>query len=174
MNARRPTPATRPSPSGDEIGFSFATGFSPRKREAIPQIPREEWESEIERMHAEEREWWAGELVTAELAVELPFWLMVPDGEISLTYENTTVTASIHGRYLEVSDGPMSLASRSNAVVVGLGDEVWKRELPESIVPSQMPVYRVLAASVQVRGQPASIAVMSAGWAQISSSMPSP
>ncbi len=67
---------------------------------------------------------------------------MVPDGEISLTYDKTTVTAAIHGRYLEVSDGPMSLASRCNAILIGPGDEVWGRELPESVLPSQMPVYR--------------------------------
>ena len=139
--APRPTPATR-TPSNSEDGFAFAVGFSPEKGQPVPQIPREEWEIEIERMHAEEREWWGSELVTAELAVELPFWLMVPDGEISLTYEKTKVVASLQGRYLEVSDGPMSLSSRSNAVVVGPGDEVWKRELPESVVPSNMPVYR--------------------------------
>ena len=103
MSKRRSTPATRSSPSDDEIGFSFATGFSPVEGEAPPQIPRDQWESEIERMHAEERDWWAGEFGDAELAVELPFWLMVPDGEISLTYDKTTVTAAIHGRYLEVS-----------------------------------------------------------------------
>jgi len=139
--SKRPTPATR-TPSNSEDGFAFAVGFSPEKGQPLPQIPREDWESEIERMHAEEREWWGSELVTAKLAVELPFWLMVPDGEISLTYQTTKVVASIQGRYLEVSDGPMSLSSRSNAVVVGPGDEVWHRELPESLVPSKMPVYR--------------------------------
>ena len=138
---KRPTPATRTA-SDSEAGFAFSVGFSPEKGQPLPQIPREEWETEIERMHAEEREWWGNELVTAKLAVELPFWLMVPDGEISLTYEKTKDLASIQGRYLEVSDGPMSLSSRSNAVVVGPGDEDWNRELPESLVPSKMPVYR--------------------------------
>jgi hypothetical protein len=142
MNARRQTPATRSSHSEEETISMFATGFSPVKEGAIPQIPSEQWESEIEQMHAEERDWWAGDLITAKLAVELPFWLMVPDGEISLTYDKTTVTAAIHGRYLEVSDGPMSLASRSNAVIIGPGDEVWKRDLSKSVVPSEMPVYR--------------------------------
>lgn len=140
--SRRPTPATRTSPSDDEPWFSFAVGFFPEKGQPIPQIPREEWEAEIARKHAEEREWWKGGFVTAELAVELPFWLMVPDGEITLTFNNTTVTASIHGRYLEVSDGPMSLASRANAVVIGSGDDIWRREYPRAILPSQMPVYR--------------------------------
>src|SRR5687768_2092747 len=108
---KRPTPATK-TVSDREIGCSFAVGFSPKKGQRVPQIPREEWASEIELMQAEEREWWGRELVSAELAVELPFWLMVPDGEISLTYEKTKVVASIRGRYLEVSDGPMSLSSR--------------------------------------------------------------
>jgi len=93
-------------------------------------------------MHDEERDWWAGDLIAAELAVELPFWLMVPDGKISLTYNKTAVTAAIHGRYIEVSDGPMSLVSRSNAVLIGPADEVCQRDFPESIVPGQMAVYR--------------------------------
>jgi hypothetical protein len=147
---KRPTPAT---PSNSEGGYSFAVGFSPEKGQPLPQIPREEWESEIERMHAEERQWWGGELVTAQLAVELPFWLMVPDGEISLTHENTKVQALIQGRFLEVSDGPMSLPSRSNAVVIGPGDDVWNRELPESVVPSKMPVYRPMKTVVVFQAQ---------------------
>jgi len=146
--SKRPTPAT---PSSEEIGFSFAAGFSPEKGKPIPQIPRDEWAAEIERKHAEENEWWAGELVTAELAVELPFWLMVPDGEITLSFEKTTVTASINGKYLEVSDGPISLASRTNSVVIGPGDEVWGREFPESVVPSQMPVFRPMKTVVTFR-----------------------
>lgn len=135
---KRPTPVT----GDEERGYAFAVGFSPEKGQPIPHIPREEWESEIERMHAEEREWWGGQLVPADLAVELPFWLMVPDGAISLAHEMTKVVASIRGNYLEVSDGPMSLPSRSNVVAVGPGDDLWRRDLPESIVPSKMPVFR--------------------------------
>lgn len=151
MTKRRPNPATRPSPLENDIFFTFAGGFSPVKGQPLPEVPREQWESEIEQMHAEEREWWAGKLVAAELSVELPFWLMMPDGEISLTHEETTAVASIHGRYLEVADGPMSLSSRNNAVVIGPGDDVWTRELPESIVPSRMPVYRPTKTVVSFR-----------------------
>ena len=140
--SRRPTPATRTSPSHDEPWHCFAGGFSPKKGKPLPLIPREEWKAEIELMHAEDRQWWNGEFVTAELAVELPFWLMVPNGEITLTFKTTTVTASIHGNHLEVSDGPMSLASRTNAVAIGSGDDVWRRKYPSAVVPSQMPVFR--------------------------------
>jgi hypothetical protein len=118
-------------------------GFSPRKGEPFPLIPREEWEEEFTRMNTEEAEWWKNaELVAAQLAVELPFWLMLPDGDISLSYEEATVNATIHGHYLEVSEGPMSLPSRNNAVLIGPGNEVLARDLPESIVPSRKPVYR--------------------------------
>ena len=153
MGKRRPTPATRSTPPNDESGFAFAVGFSPEKGKPIPHIAREEWQGETERMHGEEREWWAGEQVSAELAVELPFWLMIPDGEITLSIEKTTVTASIHGQYLEVSDGPMSLASRANAVVIGPGDNVWGREFPQSVVPSQMPVFRPMRNGRHVSSQ---------------------
>ena len=132
MRTRRSTPVTNLSLSTDGIGFAFASGFSRNKCEAMPQIPREEWADENKRMQAEESDWWDGQLVSAQLAVELPFWLMISDGEVSLTYDKTTVIAVIQGRFMEVSDGPMSLTSKSNAVRIGTADELWGRELPRS------------------------------------------
>jgi len=124
------------------MGFAFALGFTPVHGAQIAQIPRDQWAEELERMHAEEEEWWGGSLVSAHLAVELPFWLMIPDGKISLAYGKTTVVATINGKFLELSDGPMSLTSKNNAVVIGPGDDVWNREPTEAVVPSRMPVYR--------------------------------
>jgi len=142
MSKQRPTPVTRSALSDDGFECAFAEGFSPKKGEPMRLIPREEWPMEIARGEAEEREWWQGQRVPVQLIVELPFWLMIPDGTLSVTHDKATVTAAVRGRYLEVSDGPMFLNSHANAVLIGPGDDVWKRKLPQSVVPGEMPVYR--------------------------------
>ncbi len=142
MSKQRSTPVTHSTLADDGFEYAFASGFSPQKGNAIPLIPREKRYEEAKRAQAEEREWWQGRSVPARLSVELPFWLMMPDGDISVTFDRATVVASIRGRYLEVSDGPMALNSHANVLLVGPGDDVYRPEVLQSVAPSQMPVCR--------------------------------
>jgi hypothetical protein len=151
MKKQRRTPVTNSTLFDDGLQFAFAGGFSPRHGEPVSPIPRESWAAEIQRAECEEREWWQNPRVPVDLMVELPFWLMVPDGDISVSYDRATVIATIRGAYMDVSVGPMFLPSKNNVVLVGPGDDIWRRELSESVVPSRMPVYRPMKTVVVFR-----------------------
>lgn len=153
MGKKRLTPVTHSTLTDNGFEATFAAGFSPRHGGPLPSIPREEWAAESARAETEEREWWQGNRVPVQLIVELPFWLLMPDGDIYVAYDRAKVAATVRGNYMDVSVGPMSLTSRNNVVLLGPGDELWGRHLPESIVPSQMPVYRPMKTTVTFKSE---------------------
>jgi hypothetical protein len=116
----------------------FSMGKGPR-----PLIPEEDWPKEIAAMAAEESEFWKGQSISVQLIVELPFWIMIPDCEISVTYDDATVQASIRGHYMAVSDGPLFCDSCANVVFIGPNNDLKAgQELPPVVVSTNAPVYR--------------------------------
>jgi len=73
--------------------------------------------------------------------VELPFRLMMPDGEIELTYEGITQVATIRSDFVEVFHGPSFLDSHANLAFVGPKASLRSVDL-EAIVPNNMPLFR--------------------------------
>ena len=116
---------------GPAHAFSIGPGGSPGA--AHPLIRPEDWAAEIAAASAEESRFWASGSVPIELLVELPFWLMIPDCELSGSYGTTKAPALIRNQYVAVADGPCFLTSRSNHVYIGpaanldLNDKVPKR-----------------------------------------------
>jgi len=106
-------------------------------------IPEEDWPREIAAMAVEESEFWKGKAVPVQLMVELPFWIMIPDSEVSGTHGDSTVPAKIRGHYMTVSDGPLFLDSYANVVFIGPNDDLRSGQEPPSIVASTVaPIYR--------------------------------
>ena len=115
-------------------------------------IPREKWEEEAAAKGAEESEFWEGHAVPIDLMVELPFWLTIPDCELSVVYGETNVRARIRGQYMAVSDGPLFLASRSNFVFIGPRDDLDAGEqLPEPVKRVRAPVFHPMKTVVIFR-----------------------
>ncbi|MBN2291703.1 MAG: hypothetical protein JXM70_04720 [Pirellulales bacterium] len=108
-------------------------------------IPREDWPKEIAAKAAEESEFWKGRYVSIQLIVELPFWIMIPDCEISLSHDEATVQASIRGKYMAVSDGPFSFDSHCNVIFVGPKEKLAADQEPPLLVAlSKAPVQRLM------------------------------
>ena len=93
-----------------------AVGIMPDGPQRV--IPRNEWEKELEAIAAEDFNW-DGDCVKARLFVELPFWLMIPDGCISINFDKTTTLAVLHSDYVEVLNGACFLDSRLNLGYLG-------------------------------------------------------
>lgn len=118
-------------------------GIRTEDGEPPPLINPQEWDQEEEAFAAEESEWWKGRSVPIHLMVELPFWLMIPDCELSVPHDDATVTASVRGHYMEVSDGPLALDSHVNVVHIGPNDELKAgKDQPSSVAQTEAPVYR--------------------------------
>lgn len=131
---------------------SVAVGIGLDNGEPLHIIPREDWPREIAAMAAEESEFWKGKLVSIRLTVELPFWLTIPDCEILLAHDRSTVPASIRGQYMAVSDGPLFYDSHCNVVFIGPnGDLEAGKELPPVVAKTQAPVYRPMKTVVIFR-----------------------
>jgi hypothetical protein len=123
-----------------EEGFvAFAGGFSPGN--TMSHVPRDEWPRELTRIQSEENLWWKGPTTSAELVVELPFWLMIEDGSISITVHDTTLRLNIRSDFVEVSNGPVKLTSASNVVSVGPEKSLAGKEFSE-LTESRMPIFR--------------------------------
>jgi hypothetical protein len=134
---------------------AFSVGFWPEKHGPRPLIPREEWHEAIEEMNrfaAEEVEWWKGESAVVRLMVELPFWLMIPDCEVSVAHDRATIAAAVRGDYIEVSDGPLCLDSHANVVYIGANEDLKPgKEPPPIVAKTQAPVYRPMKTVVLFR-----------------------
>ena len=83
---------------------AFTFGIAPDDGEPLELIDRADWEKEIEAAKADELKW-DGERAPIRLMVELPFWLLLPDGDVSVSHEQTSILAEICGDYAEVSQG---------------------------------------------------------------------
>jgi hypothetical protein len=131
-----------------DFGFSCAlSGAGPGQL-----IPKEDWPKEFAAMAAEEECFWKGRTISVELMVELPFWLMIPDCDLSVSHGRSTVKASIRGRYVEVSDGPWFFNSHRNVIFVGpLEDLTAKEELSPRIADSKAPIHRPMKTVVIFR-----------------------
>ncbi len=128
---------------------AFSFGIMPDD-EPLDLIDRADWEKEIEAARADELKW-DGERIPVRLMVELPFWLMMPDSEIAVTHEQTTVLANILGNYAEVSEG--NTFYDSHATVVHIGPEAPLRSgvLPPSVTGTKWPIFRNMKTVVLFR-----------------------
>jgi hypothetical protein len=125
----------------------FAMGNGP-----IPLIPEKDWPKEIAAMAAEESEFWKGQSISIQLMVELPFWIMIPDCDISVTYDSATVQTSIKGHYMAVSDGPLFFDSSANVIFIGPNNDLKAiQELPPVVASTSAPVLRPMKTVVIFR-----------------------
>lgn len=92
-------------------------------------------------MHTEEKDWWNDKTKLILLTVELPFRLMIPNGEFVLTHEKTTLNAKVRGDFVELYHGPMILGSHANVAYLGPKDSLHKVDIG-TVVPNQTPLYR--------------------------------
>jgi hypothetical protein len=131
---------------------AFAMGIGPDTGEWPRSLSQEQWQEEIALMAREESDFWKGRCVPIQLMVELPFWLMIPDCEISLNHADTTLSASIRGRYIAVSDGPMFLQSQYNVVFIGPSEDLEHgKQLPPIFAGMRAPIYRPMRTVVIFR-----------------------
>lgn len=130
-----------------EIRNAFV--IAPRGTESyeLPPLSHEQLVAEIKKKDSEEQEWWKGKLVDCLLTVELPFRLMLPDGEIEITYGDCTKTATIRSDFQEISHGPYFLNSHANVASIGPSASVCALDL-KSLVPNNMPVFRAMRTTV--------------------------
>lgn len=128
-----------------DFSHAFAYGLSPEG--VFDRIPEKEWPAEIEKMHNEEEEWWKGDDVESELLVELPFWLMIPDGTLQIKYLETLIPATISSNLIEVASGPISSSSRTTVEFIGTNDALSDLDL-DAVVPNRMPIFRHMKSSV--------------------------
>lgn len=75
--------------------FAIAVGIHSDDNEPLPLIDQKDLEDTWPGKDLK----WDGERVCISLIVELPFWLILPDCEISLTHDRASLVASIRGNY---------------------------------------------------------------------------
>jgi len=135
----------------NEPMHAFAVGIGPNTGEPLQPIPRENWQEEIAAMAAEEADFWKGKSVSIQLMVELPFWLLIPDSEFPVAHQDTRVSVSVRGAFVEVSAGNMFYDSHRNAVFVGPAAELQSGNPPPSVAEVEMPIYRDMKTVVLFR-----------------------
>ena len=128
---------------------AFSFGITPDDQ-PLDLIDRADWAKEIEAGKADELKW-DGERVPIRMMVELPFWLMIPDSEIAVTHEQTTVLASILGDYAEVSEGNTFHDSHATVVYIGAIAPLKSGELPPPVTGTQFPIFRYMKTVVSFR-----------------------
>ncbi len=135
---------------GERQVRAFATGavFKGDSKTISPKQFEAEYMADI----AEEKEFWKSAVIDAELIVELPFWMLLEDGEIEVEYGKTKLSVKVDQNFLAVYDGPLSLGSQSNICWIGHQKELPKDGLGEGV---PCPVYRelktVLIVPVRIR-----------------------
>ncbi len=129
---------------------AFATG--PVFKGDRTLIPTDQLQAEYLAGIAEENEFWKSAVIDAELIVELPFWMMIEDGEIEVDYGKTKLTVRVDQNFLAVYDGPVFLGSQANICWIGHQKQFPKDGLGEGV---PCPVYRelktVLIVPVRIR-----------------------
>src|SRR5258708_933837 len=68
--------------------------------------------------------YWDSQRVPIRVTVELPFWVLIPDCELSLSHESAAVSVAVRGNYAEVCAGPVYLDSRANVIHVGPANDL--------------------------------------------------
>jgi hypothetical protein len=132
----------------------FFTGACANNDESLQLIPEDKWPEQIAAMDAEETEFWKGRSVPIQLIVELPFWLLISDCEISLVHDCTTIKVSIRGQYMEVSDGPLFFNSHLRVIHIGPNDNLKAgKEQPPAVAKTQAPIYRPMKTVVIFRSE---------------------
>ena len=96
---------------------------------------------------------WASERIPVQLTVEVPFWLMIPDCEVTLTHDGAVVSAAVKNDYTEVIAGPFYQDSRANVVYVGPPIENRSKELPRSVASTARPIIRFMKTVVQFKAE---------------------
>ena len=129
---------------------AFTFGIAPDDGEPLELIDRADWEKEIEAAKADELKW-DGERAPIRLMVELPFWLLLPDGDVSVSHEQTSILAEICGDYAEVSQGNAFHESRATVVHIGPAAPLKSGDLPASVVGTECPIYRQMKTLVLFR-----------------------
>jgi hypothetical protein len=120
--------------------------------ELQPGIDRDKLDAEMHAKEHEESEWWKGATVPITLAVELPFLLMIPDGDISLEHDVASVSASVRGNYMEVSDGQIFFDCHANVVHIGPSNELVRRsDAPPRAARAESPIFRAMKTVVLFR-----------------------
>ena len=109
----------------------FAFGIAPDDGKPLDLLTPAEWKTIVESKSDQLK--WDGERVPIRLMVELPFWLMIPNSEISVSHELTTVLAGIMQNFFEVSHGPIFHDSHAKVVYVGPGDGLTPGRIPPAI-----------------------------------------
>src|SRR5436309_514350 len=87
---------------------------------------------------------WDSERVPVRLMVELPFWLMLPDCEISVAHDRATVTASVRGSFVEVMKGPCYFDSHLNFVQMASEIDLNSEPVQQGRAGVNCPVFRPL------------------------------
>ncbi len=138
------------SNTGERYVRAFVTG--PVFKGDRTTIPRDEFQNEYLAGIAEEKEFWKTAVIDAERIVELPFWMLLEDGEIEVEYGKTKLTVKVAQNFLAVYDGPFFLGSQANICWIGHQKEFPKDGLGDRI---PCPVYRqlktVLIVPVRIR-----------------------
>jgi hypothetical protein len=115
-------------------------------------IPTDQLEAEYMAGIAEEKEFWKSAVIDAELIVELPFWMLIEDGEIEVDYGKTKLTVRVDQNFLAVYDGPLFLGSHANICWIGHQKQLPNDEHGEGV---PCPVFRklksVLIVPVRIR-----------------------
>jgi len=69
---------------------------------------------------------WDSERVPVELTIELPFWLLVPNGDVNLTIGDCTVRARVVNDGVQFSLGHHQSVSQQKTVFLGSLDDAAK------------------------------------------------
>lgn len=109
--------------------------------EPLTTIPRERWAETLAENQKLDIDW-NGPKCPVTVAVELPFWLMIPESSIEVTLEDTTLTATIHNQFVEVQDGPDYRVSHVNTVYIGPEEPLRHSPMPREVQEIQQPVFR--------------------------------
>ena len=130
---------------------AFTTG--PKFNGDHATIPLDQLHEQYLAGKAEEKEFWNSAANDAELIVELPFWMLVDDGDVDVEYGKTTLKIKIDQNFLAVYDGPLTLGAQSNVCWLGQKKDFPSDGLGDGI---PCPVYRelktVLIVPVRIRG----------------------
>jgi hypothetical protein len=116
-------------------------GIMPNDGKPIDLIDRADWATELEASKADKLNL-DGERVRIRLLVELPFWLLVPECEISLMHEQTSVQASVFQKYIEVSQGPLYHASHATVRHIAHANDLTPDSLPPCLAGMRPAIIR--------------------------------
>ncbi len=118
-----PTEEIDPQAFGEppEVEEALPPGY--RKIIKPPLIPRSEWKdvwpgSELD---------WSAQYIPIQLYLELPFWLMMPEGTFDVKYEEATHRISVVHGCIEIQLSFNHLKTRANTIFIARP----KEELPE-------------------------------------------